>query len=264
MIEICSLYSGSSGNCIYVGDDSTAVLIDAGVSGKAIIDALKSKDKDFSKIKALLVTHEHTDHIKSAGVVSRKLDIPIYANEATWESMRSSVGKLPTEKIKIFEKNGYTDIGTLCLHGFSIPHDAADPMGYTVMSGDHRVTVATDIGHMDDELFDEIAGSSAVLLESNHDIETLKVGAYPYYLKQRILGAYGHLCNDVAAETVLRLIKKGTTRFVMGHLSKENNHPDLVYMTSKAILAKNGIDIKKDIYFDVARRDAPGMSVVIA
>ncbi|MBR2902092.1 MAG: MBL fold metallo-hydrolase [Clostridia bacterium] len=265
MTELCSLYSGSSGNCIYVGNDDSAILIDAGVSGNRILTALNTAGKDISRIKAVFVSHEHGDHIKGAGIISRKLGIPIYANRLTWLNMRNQIGKIAPEMQQAIEYDGDTvHIGSLEIQAFSTPHDAADPQFYSVYDKDTKVTVCTDIGHIEEALYDKIKGSDAVLLESNHDVGMLQCGPYPYHLKQRIIGELGHLSNDAAAENVLRLAGDGTKHFILGHLSKENNYPDIVRMTTETALARGGIDINGDISLEVASREGPGRTVCIS
>ncbi len=265
MTELCSLYSGSSGNCIYVGNDDSAILIDAGVSGNRILTALNTAGKDISRIKAVFVSHEHADHIKGVGILCRKLGIPIYANRLTWLNMENLIGKISPDMQQDIEHDGNTvHIGSLEVQAFATPHDAVDPQFYSIYDRDTKVTVCTDIGHVEDELYDQIKGSHAVLLESNHDIGMLQCGPYPYYLKQRIIGDLGHLSNDAAAENVLRLAGDGTRHFILGHLSKENNYPDIARMTTETALVRGGVDIKGDISLDIASREGPGRTVCIS
>ncbi|MBR5137714.1 MAG: MBL fold metallo-hydrolase [Clostridia bacterium] len=264
MTELCSLYSGSSGNCIYVGNDDSAILIDAGVSGSRILNALEQAGKDASKLKAIFVSHEHGDHVKGVGIISRKLGIPIYANRLTWLHMRPQIGKIAPEMQMPIEDDGHTvHIGSLEIQAFSTPHDSADPQFYSVYDRDNKVTVCTDIGNVSESLYEKIKGSNAVLLESNHDVGMLQCGPYPYYLKQRIISDHGHLSNDDAAANVLRLTQDGTKHFILGHLSKENNYPDIARMTAETVLKNGGVDVNKDISLEVASREGPGRTVCI-
>ncbi|MDF2531237.1 MAG: fold metallo-hydrolase, partial [Clostridia bacterium] len=178
-IRLCSLSSGSSGNCIYVGSESAGILVDCGVSGKEIFANLKNIGVCTSTIKGILVTHEHSDHTKGVGIVSRKLNIPIYANAATWEGMGGSIGDIKSENIKLFDTKADFNIHDLDIQPFSIPHDAADPVGYSFRLGNKKVCIATDLGYFSDEVKSNIQQSDLVLLEANHDIEMVKVSHYP-------------------------------------------------------------------------------------
>lgn len=255
MIKVCSLFSGSSGNCIFVSYNDTAILIDAGVSGRRIEAALADIGESFDKIAGIFITHEHSDHICGAGILSRRHNVPIYANTDTWEAMRPNLGKIKTEFIRYIELGGIVTVGDITVKPFPIPHDAACPVGYNIFINDRKLTIATDIGHMDNELLTNMEKSEMILLESNHDVEMLRTGRYPWPLKQRILGDKGHLCNDTAGKVVAYLAKNGTKKFLLGHLSKENNFPELAYQTVCNALMDMQINPKKDIYLEVALRD---------
>ncbi|NLU52239.1 MAG: MBL fold metallo-hydrolase [Clostridiaceae bacterium] len=255
MIKVCSLFSGSSGNCIFVSNGDTAVLIDAGVSGKRIEEALKSIGESFDKIAGIFITHEHSDHISGAGILSRRYKIPIYANSLTWNAMRPFLGKLTPDLIRHIETGREHIIGDMTVRPFPIPHDAACPVGYNIFIDGKKITIATDIGHMNKELLSNLVKSDMVLLESNHDIDMLMTGRYPWPLKQRILSDNGHLCNEMAGKTVAYLAECGTKLFLLGHLSKENNFPELAYQTVCNALLEKRINPTKDVYLDVAHRD---------
>ncbi|NMA65835.1 MAG: MBL fold metallo-hydrolase [Clostridiaceae bacterium] len=255
MIKVCSLFSGSSGNSIFISFDQTAILIDAGLSGKKIEEALKSIGESFDNISAIFITHEHNDHICGAGILSRRYKIPVYANTKTWKAMRPFMGKMAPENIQYIEIGQPVNIGEIQIKSFPIPHDAACPVGYNLFINGRKLTIATDIGHMTRELLNNFEKSDMVLLESNHDIEMLKSGPYPWYLKQRILGDNGHLCNDIAGKVVAYLAENGTKLFLLGHLSKENNFPELAYQTVCNELIQKKIDPNSDVYLEVAQRD---------
>lgn len=188
MIKVCSLFSGSSGNCIFVSNNDTAILIDAGVSGRRIEAALADIGESFDKIAGIFITHEHSDHISGAGILSRRHNVPIYANPNTWMAMRSDLGKIKTEFIRYIELGSLITLGDITVKPFPIPHDAVCPVGYNIFIDDKKLTIATDIGHMDNELLSNMEKSEMILLESNHDVEMLRTGRYPWPLKQRILG----------------------------------------------------------------------------
>lgn len=253
-IKLCSLSSGSSGNSIYVGTETSGILVDCGVSGKEILGNLKNIGVCTSTIKGILVTHEHTDHTKGIGIISRKLNIPIYANTKTWAGIGDTIGAIKSENIKHFDTSKDFNIDDIDIRAFNIPHDAAEPVGYAFSMGSKRVCIATDLGYFSPEVKENIKQSDLILLEANHDIEMVKVSQYPYFLKRRILSDVGHLSNEAAGRAVLELMSTGVNRVLLGHLSKENNFPELAYETVKGILEENQVVIGKDIELDVAPR----------
>lgn len=261
MLKFCSLYSGSSGNCLFACAKQTKILIDAGLSGKKIIDALGSIGEDPGELSGILISHEHVDHIRGAGILSRKLDIPIYANALTWNSMHNLIGDISDHNIKYFNTNTDLIVGDFLVHPFAIPHDAAEPVGFNIYGEDRKISIATDIGHMTEAIVGRLESSDLILLESNHDVNMLMSGAYPYYLKKRIAGDYGHLSNENATKVISRLISMGTKKFILGHLSNENNYPDLAYITVKNVLDNMKMVIGEDIELDIARRDCVGRVV---
>ena len=253
-IRLCSLSSGSSGNCVFVGNDDNGVLVDCGVSGKEILNNLKNIGVCTSTIKAVVVTHEHSDHIKSVGIISRKLGVPIYANINTWNGMASMIGEVKPENVRYLAVGEELEIGGMGIKSFSIPHDAADPVGYCFYEGSRKISIATDLGYFSDTVRENISGSDMVMLEANHDIEMLKVGKYPYFLKRRILGDKGHLSNEAAGHAVYELLLSGVREVLLGHLSKENNFPELAYETVKGILEQKKVKVNEDIKLELAPR----------
>ena len=251
-LSFCSFASGSSGNCYLIKSRESAILIDAGISTKKIHAALQETGTDREEIRGVFVTHEHSDHIKGAGIVSRKYNLPVFATLKTHEYM--DLGKVDSSNIKYITPGIDFEIGTIGVRPFSIPHDAADPVGYNFFVDNKKLSLATDIGKITDDLLENLKGSLAVLLESNHDVDMLKNGRYPAVLKRRILSDIGHLSNVDAAKTVLELIKSGTHHIMLGHLSKENNTPTAAYMTTKQYLEENGVILDKDATLSVAAR----------
>ncbi|MBE7058308.1 MAG: MBL fold metallo-hydrolase [Ruminococcaceae bacterium] len=254
MIKFCSLYSGSSGNSIYFGTEQTHILIDAGVSGARITKALQAIDVKPEAVGAILITHEHSDHTIGAGIFSRKYGVPIYAREKTWKAMRRDLGKLADENIVIIDKENFT-VGDVKVCNYSIPHDAADPVAYTFYTNNKKVAIATDIGCITEDICKNVLGSDIALIESNHDIRMLQNSRYPWHLKQRILSDHGHLSNAGAAAFITELAKSGTRHIYMGHLSRENNYPELVMNTAKCALSQCGFDVEKDVHICVASRE---------
>jgi len=230
------------------------LLIDAGVSGKRIVSALEENRKSPSMLEGILITHEHIDHIHSAGSLSRRYHIPIYANAATWKAMLPTIGEVSPGLCKILEPEEECTVGDIVVRPFSIPHDAACPVGYNFFTENTKLTVATDIGKMSEKLFLQFTGSEEILLEANYDIVMLKKGSYPYPLKQRILGDHGHLSNKEAAAVCARLASLGTKRIVLGHLSKENNTPALAYDVCRLHIENCGLRVGEDIRLSVAKR----------
>ncbi len=262
MLKFCSLYSGSSGNCLYVSSNHTNLLIDCGKSCKKICEGLQSINSSIENIDAILITHEHADHVQSLGMISKKYNIPVYANLETWDAMEKQKEKISVENINYFKNDEDFFINDLTIHPFSTPHDAVNPCGFNIHNGKRKLSIATDLGHMDNDIFKQLENSSFVLLESNYDPEILKVSKYPFQLKQRIAGPNGHLSNETAGKTISALMKKDLKEVMLGHLSKENNFPELAYQTVAEELMKNNSDINS-IRISVASRNEPGKIINI-
>ena len=245
-----------------VSTEDTNILIDAGVSQKKIIEGLESINKNISNIDAILVTHEHSDHILSIGSLSKKYNIPIYSNKETFTAMSSQTQKIDIENRREFLIGKDFDIGSLKIHSFSIPHDAANPCGFSITKDDKKISIATDIGHMNDTLLNELKNSNFLMLESNYDPEILRIGRYPYRLKQRISGPFGHLPNELAGKTISSIIPTGLERVMLGHLSKENNFPELAHKTVLEELEYSGFS-KKDVDINIASRSEPSKIIKI-
>ena len=252
----CPLYSGSSGNSIFVASQNTKILVDVGMTGKSIESALKQINQNPNDIDGIFITHEHSDHIKGAGIISRRYDIPIYANENTWEAMKTKIGNVKENNIKIIESNS-VDIMDMHIANYNISHDAAAPIGYAFYSGNKKACIATDLGYFSREVKNVIKDADVILLESNHDVEMVKFGPYPYPLKRRILSDVGHLSNDACGQAIVEIMNDKRKHIILGHLSKTNNFPELAYQSVVNILKENYIEIGKDISLNLARRDMP-------
>lgn len=263
MLDFCSLYSGSSGNCLFVKTEKTKLLVDCGTSLKKVQEGLIEIGEKIEDIDAILVTHEHVDHINSLGNASKKFDIPVYINFETLEAIPNQKEKIETHNQKIFEIGKEFKIGDLAINSFSIPHDAVNPCGFNIYNNKSKLTIATDLGHITDELIDNMKGSSFILLESNYDDEILKYSKYPYSLKKRIAGPNGHLSNDMAGKTITKLAKSDLKEIMLGHLSKENNFPELAYQTVIEELQSNNIDIN-ELRLSVASRYNPTKVIKIS
>jgi len=231
MFNFCSLFSGSSGNCFFVESDNTKILIDCGESAKKIVNSLLSINVRIEDINAIIVTHEHVDHVRGLGTISKKYDIPVFANYETWDAIPSQKDKIMSNNICYFNCNKKFKIKDLEILPFSTPHDAANPCGFNITFNKKKLSIATDIGHITPELLTNLENSTFIMIESNYDPEILKYSSYPYPLKQRIAGPYGHLPNQAAGQTISHLLNKGLKSVMLGHLSKENNFPELAYQT---------------------------------
>lgn len=254
-LKFCSLFSGSSGNASYIGIEKTHILVDAGFTGKRVEQALKDIDIDPNMLDGILITHEHSDHIQSVGVLSRKYNVPIYANEGTWEAMEDKIGNIAIRNIRLFENDRDFYIKDINIQPYSIPHDAADPVGFCFFHGCNKISIMTDLGHTNNKIIKTVMDSDLVILEANHDVDMLQGGSYPWPLKKRILGLKGHLSNKDAGLALVEMIKGKLTHVLLAHLSKENNIPHLAYKTVIDILEAHGIKNRKDIMIDMTYRD---------
>lgn len=234
-MRLCSIASGSSGNCIYVGSDSTHLLVDTGISKKRIEESLAELEVKGEELNGILITHEHSDHVQGLGVFCRKYEVPIYATKGTIEGICAckTLGKMPEglfHKISIDEMFA---IGELMIKPFAISHDANEPTGFRIEKAEKAVAVATDLGVYDDYIIENLKGLDAVVLEANHDVHMVEVGPYPYPLKRRVLGDYGHLSNELSGRLLCSILHDNMKHIVLGHLSRENNFPELAYETVK-------------------------------
>ncbi len=255
----CPLFSGSSGNALFCQYGNTRLLIDAGKPGRPIEEALRSIGAAPETLSGILVTHEHSDHIQGVGVLARRFSLPVYATPGTWAAMGEKIGKIPGELHREFYAGRDFWLGDIGVVPFGIPHDAADPVGFRLYGGRLSVSTATDLGHFSRDVYDRIAGSSLILLESNHDPEMLRRNPhYSAQLKARILGDRGHLSNETCAGALIRLIAAGTGTLLLGHLSGENNTPELALAVSREVLDAEDIRPGRDVRLDVAMRDRPG------
>lgn len=264
-LRFSPLFSGSSGNATYIGCDDAHILVDAGMSGTRVVQELTRMGVDPCRLNAILVTHEHADHIKGIGILSRKFDIPVFATEGTWHGMYGKTGPIAEKNRIVIEPEQDFFFGSIDVTPFSIPHDALQPVGYTFETDGAKLAVATDIGCIRDGWFNHVLGSDAVILESNYDPDMLAAGPYPYELKKRIKSRHGHLSNEDAGHVATELVRNGTRQIVLGHLSKENNFPELALRTCELYLQTAGFEPHEDVMLYVARRDgATGMFSISA
>lgn len=259
MARFCSLYSGSSGNSTYIGTSKSGLLVDAGVTAKAIKTALSEREIDINSLEGILITHEHIDHVRGLKVLLKSLLKPIFASKETLGYIVDN-DMVPAGASLVEIENGKPfTLGDMEITGFQIPHDCCGGLGYRITTPDeHKIAVATDLGHVSDEVRAGITGCDFVMLEANYDERMLDCSAYPYYLKRRIKSDIGHLSNTFCANEISSLIKCGGTRFVLAHLSKENNYPQLAYETIMSTLVAEGYVHNRDFTLEVAPRSTAG------
>lgn len=242
-IRFSILASGSSGNATLVETGDQKILVDCGLSGKKIEGLFEQVGRKMSDLDAILVTHEHVDHIKGLGVIARKYKLPVFANQKTWQAMDSMIGEVNSDQKFHFDMETVKSFGSLQVESFGVSHDAIEPMFYIFHSGDKKFVMITDTGYVSDRMKGHIKGADAYLFESNHDIEMLRMGRYPWNVKRRILGDEGHVSNEDAGIAISEVITDKTKRIYLGHLSKDNNMKDLARMSVSQTLAAQDIII---------------------
>lgn len=254
-LNFCSFASGSSGNCYMVRYKDTALLIDVGISGKRIFEALEYTDTPLEMVRGVLVTHEHIDHIQSLPIVTRKAgNAKAYANEATWQNINK---KIEEDKKAYFVTGEEFWIGDIRIKPFPVSHDAAEPVGFSLFADDRQISILTDSGCITKDIFAEIVDADLLVLEANHEVEVLQMCSYPYKTKRRILGEFGHLSNVTAGKCICKLmaVKDKARRILLGHLSQQNNEPELAKMTITNILHEEDIYIGDQLQMEVIHRD---------
>ena len=259
-MKLMNIASGSSGNVTFVGTENTSVLIDAGISMKKIEEGMNSIGMSTRDLDAIMITHEHSDHIKGLGVLSRKYGIPIYATQGTIKGIgeNTSVGRIDNELYNVISTDISFQVGDLTIEPHSIWHDAYEPVCYSITDGKSKASIATDLGDFNDYLVKCLSDSDMLLIEANHDVRMLEAGPYPYDLKRRILGQKGHLSNEASGRFIRKLLNDHIKTIILGHLSKDNNIPELAYEAVKLELKDNGFtDNIEDFNLHTAMRDMP-------
>ncbi len=247
-MKVSVLASGSTGNATYIETPHHQVLIDAGLSGKKIEELMNSIGKTLADVDSLFVSHEHTDHSKGVGVLARRYGMDIYANEATWNAMSSKIGKIDVAQKHIFKANSVLSLGDLDIESFSVSHDAADPQFYEFHHNGHSFAIVTDTGYVSERVEGVIKNAEAYLLECNHDTEMLRMGPYPWQLKQRIMSDTGHLSNEDGARVMMDVLGNHTKQIFLGHLSKENNIKELAHLTVENMMKDKDFAVEHDFH----------------
>ena len=247
------LASGSSGNAYYVETENAGILVDAGISCREIERRLDLVGVKAKELDALIITHEHTDHIKGAGPLARRFDLPVYLNKKTFENGRKALGNL--SRPVIFQTGQAMNINDLCVETFTKCHDAADPFGLVLSSNGTRIGLSTDLGKSTRLVEDRLKGCDALILEFNYDQEMLEQGPYPLNIKRRIKGSEGHLSNEQAGD-LLRVISKENLKYVvLAHLSETNNQPDKAHREAEEALGRCGLTEANIL---IGKQDEPG------
>lgn len=241
IVRICVLASSSSGNSTFIGTDRTRILIDAGLSRKATFERLAGIGERPENLDGILVTHEHADHISGLALIAKTLDIPIYMTNLTpptipWDDYEP--------KLEQFQAGTSFTVGDIEVGSFTIPHDAIDPVGYCFRVQGLKIGLATDLGYLPASVSYHVRGADLLILESNHDLEMLKVGPYPWAVKQRVMSRRGHLSNDVVSDFIREELDSSTQTLVLGHLSQHNNHPEIARVSAMQALEQRGFDTR--------------------
>ena len=235
IVKICVLASGSSGNCTFISTGQTRVLVDAGLSARQIRERLSAIGEDLERIDAIFITHEHTDHIGGLQSIAKKFTVPIYvarlaAPRLCWDGCKP--------KVELFQAGSGFSVGDLDIQTFTIPHDAADPVGFALRAPGLKVAICTDLGYIPESVKFHLRDTDFLVLESNHDLEMLKVGPYPWAIKQRVMGRNGHLSNDAVSQFILDDLDAKVGTLVLGHLSEQNNHPAIARLSAEQALKR--------------------------
>ncbi len=242
-VSVSVLASGSRGNTAIVESSRARLLVDAGISCRETFKRVKLSGRDPREISAILITHEHSDHICGLATLAKKLSIPVFMTGATHQawarSLRDESGELPQiAKLEIFSSGRSFEIADITVTPFTIPHDAADPVGFTFRAEGTKVGIATDLGYMPASVRDHLRRCDVLVIESNHDLEMLRVGPYPWSVKQRVMSRVGHLSNESLAQFFAEDYDGGASYIVLAHLSEENNHPEIALRAAEEALGR--------------------------
>lgn len=251
------LASGSSGNSLFIESEKARVLVDVGLSGKQLEQRLHHIGIDPATLTAIFVSHEHIDHVKGLGVLVRRYQLPVYMNEATWRNLPSSVGEIPEMFQNVLETGAALELQDLRIETIPISHDAAEPMGFHFRQQEEQLAIVTDLGYVNQRIIDQVTGVDTLIWESNHDVEMLRMGAYPWNVKRRILSDVGHLSNQDAGEALTEILRGVGEHVFLAHLSRDNNLSELAHLTVKNILEDTGLQVGRDVHLWPTYDDRP-------
>ncbi len=255
-LDLYVLRSSSKGNASLISTDSCKILLDCGISGKSLEESLSLLNVSPLELDAILITHEHSDHTKGVNTVSKKYNLPVFATYGTWGHLKRTCPNIASQNINTIGESETFFLGNITITPFPLSHDAAQPVGYAFQTDSDKISVVTDTGVITDCILNTVKGSRTILLESNYDLFMLEAGNYPYDLKRRIKSEIGHLSNDDAALTALDLAKLGTQEIILGHISPENNYPDLALKNTALCLEGHGFSVGKDIFLHTASKNS--------
>lgn len=263
-VSITVLASGSKGNCTLISSEGTRLLVDAGLSCRQLLRRMAQCGASPSDIDAILITHEHSDHVGGLHVLAKRLKIPVYMTGATHDAYhrcaRDSAGsKIRLERLEVFHAGQVFDIGDVTVMPFTIPHDAVDPVGFTFRSEGIKVGVCTDLGYMPASVRYHIRGCQMLMIESNHDLELLRVGPYPWAVKQRVMSRVGHLSNDALADFLTTDYDGGAEFLILAHLSEQNNHPEIARMTAERALGEQRNFVRNQLMLAAQHEPLPAI-----
>lgn len=244
-----SLGSGSSGNCYYLGSSEGGILIDAGIGIRNVMKALREYGVSFEKIRGILITHDHADHIKTVGCFGDKYNIPIYSTQTIHNGiLRNKVVQAQLfQSRRVIEKDQPFNIGDFKITAFEVPHDSIENVGYSIELGDQTFVLITDIGHITEKVKEYAKEANHLVIEANYDEQMLQMGRYPYILKQRIANGMGHLSNKQSAEFISSIYTSNLRNVWLCHLSQDNNHPEIAFKTVEQLLLSQGVGIGKEL-----------------
>lgn len=247
-MEFCNLASGSKGNCNVISTKNVSVMIDDGLGIRSLEESARLANISLSKLNAILITHEHCDHVRGIASLCKKYSIPVYCHKESRDYLDPMVSPYIIDN----DMDSPFEIGDLTITPFRLPHDSNYNLGYSITHNKNTLSIATDLGFVSEATLDKLKGSDFVMLESNHDVDMLREGSYPFILKQRIMSKNGHLSNDDCANAILELAKSGTKRFLLAHLSQDNNTPEMAFDCSAKYLENNYFTEGEDVYVDIA------------
>ena len=263
-VSVTMLASGSRGNCAVVASACTKILVDAGISCRETFKRLRTLGEDPHSLSAILITHEHSDHVYGLAVLAKKLRIPVFMTGATHQAwaraMRNEAGERPKlEKFEAFESGHRFQVGDIEVKPFTIPHDAADPVGLTFRAEGIKVGIATDLGYLPLSVRDHLRGCDVLVMESNHDLEMLRVGPYPWSVKQRVMSRVGHLSNEALADFLTSDYDGGAEFLILAHLSEKNNHPEIARMTAERALGEQRSFVRNHLLLAAQQEPLPAV-----